>query len=108
MSYATQSSEQRFVYLVQTREDYERPKIIEAHLVEADAQRRIDALNAYAARAPMCPSMDDPDEEWDAYWTAEALWKAGHPLGNDPPGYLDQLYEVFEVQIAESSREAQS
>jgi hypothetical protein len=94
---------ERFVYLVQTKEDYERPTPIEAHLVEAEAERRVDVLNAYAARSPSCPGVHDPDELWDAFYKAETEWKAGHPLGNDPPGYLNQLYEVGKVPLAQES-----
>jgi hypothetical protein len=90
-----------YVYLVQTEESYEAPSIIEAHLEESGATARVDALNAYAETAPMCPAADDSDEVWGAYWEAESAWKAAHPLGPEVGGYLQQRYVVSRVSLAQ-------
>lgn len=93
-----------FIYLVQTSEAYERPTIVEAHLSKSKADARVAKLNALADRAPVCPQVDDEESQWDAFWQAEAEWKAAHPLGPEPPGYLDQRYEVNAVPLAITKR----
>ena len=89
----------RFVYLVQSDEIYERPTVVEAHLIEGNALERAALFNKLAEAWPQYPD-DDSDEAYEVWLAASEAWKKAHPLGPEPPGYGNQRYEVRSVPLA--------
>jgi hypothetical protein len=92
----------QFVYLIQTIEGCDAPRIVLACLTEAEAEKFVGVLNRYAAEAPQCPDLelDANGQEWAAYAKAQRMWRAKHPLGDADVGYLNQHYEVGKLRLA--------
>lgn len=96
---AEKGAQAAFVYLVQTQAGYERPTIVEAYLCEKAAAARVELLNELARRVPTYPGSDCSDEEYDTWHDALEAWKKSHPLGPEPPGYVDDGYEMEKVPL---------
>jgi hypothetical protein len=92
----------QFVYLIQTIEGYDAPRVVLAFLDEAEAAQFVEVLNELADEAPEVPDldleMDDP--AWAKYMAAEQKFRAEHPLGDAGAGYIDQHYEVGKLRLA--------
>lgn len=94
---------ERTVFLVYGYDCYEYPyNPIRAFAEEADARALLARISAHQAERPDYPSDGATDDEYEAWNTRFAQWRAAHPAEHT---YSHDGFDVMPLQLVEATHD---